>query len=150
MIIKTKNVNETEELGKIIGKLLKPRDVIALIGDLGAGKTAFTRGIAKGLGVREYIVSPTFTIINFYKGNIPFAHVDAYRVENEEELEEAGFLDFLDECAVVVEWADKVKNILPESSLWIEIRYINENEREFKFYGESPLIPIIERELIQN
>ncbi|MGB9839839.1 tRNA (adenosine(37)-N6)-threonylcarbamoyltransferase complex ATPase subunit type 1 TsaE [Thermovenabulum sp.] len=150
VVVRTKSVEETEKLGSIIGKFLRPKDVVALVGELGAGKTALTRGIAKGMGIKEYVVSPTFTIINFYKGVVPFVHVDAYRVESEEELEEAGFSDFLDECAVVVEWADKVKNLLPESSLWIEIYYVDTIEREFRIYGKTPLVSIIQKELMQS
>jgi len=134
MIIEINNLEEVEKLGEKLGHLLEKKDVICLNGDLGAGKTTFTQAIGKGLGVREYITSPTFTIINEYEGRIPLYHFDIYRLYDEEELDLLGAQDyFYSEGVCVIEWADNAKNILPEKRLDIWIRIIDESRREFKF-----------------
>ena len=130
-IFETKNVNQTEKLGEMLGNLLSEGD-LALTGDLGAGKTAFTRGIARGLNVSAPVTSPTFTIINEYYGSVAIAHMDAYRLKNPEELLNIGFDDYLQGFIVVMEWADKVKEMLPEQVLWIEFKVSKDNSREIR------------------
>jgi tRNA threonylcarbamoyladenosine biosynthesis protein TsaE len=118
-----KNTNETLKLGEIIGKSLNPGSIIALVGDLGAGKTVLVKGIAKGLGVDEEPNSPTFVIMNRYEGRIPLYHFDLYRVSSEEELFGIGYDEFFfGEGVAAVEWADRVQDIFPEHTIKIEIK----------------------------
>lgn len=121
--IRLKNTNETLKLGEIIGKSLNPGSIIALVGDLGAGKTVLVKGIAKGLGVDEEPNSPTFVIMNRYEGRIPLYHFDLYRVSSEEELFGIGYDEFFfGEGVAAVEWADRVQNVFPEHTIKIEIK----------------------------
>jgi len=118
-----KNTNETLKLGEIIGKSLNPGSIIALVGDLGAGKTVLVKGIAKGLGVDEEPNSPTFVIMNRYEGRMPLYHFDLYRVSSEEELFGIGYDEFFfGEGVAAVEWADRVQDIFPEHTIKIEIK----------------------------
>ena len=99
-----KEIN-TVRLGNAFGNILEEGDIVALTGDLGAGKTHFTAGIGAALGVKDYVTSPTFTIVNEYEGRIPLFHFDLYRIENEEELFDTGFWEYLDrEGITVIEW----------------------------------------------
>ena len=136
-MFRTYNVTQTELLGEKMGCLLKPGDIVALIGDLGAGKTAFTRGIGRGLGINDDITSPTFTIINVYDGSKPLAHMDAYRLKGPEDMINIGFDDFLSGYVVVIEWAERIIPLLPEEILWIEIKTIDEKTREILLKYES-------------
>ncbi len=121
--IRTVSAEETVELGAKLGKLLKKGDIVCLNGDLGAGKTAFTSGIAKALGICGYITSPTFTIVNEYEGTIPFYHFDVYRIADPEEMFEIGFEEYLeDRGAVVIEWAELIESILPDQYISVDIR----------------------------
>lgn len=134
MIIEINNLEELEKLGIKLGSLLEKKDVICLNGDLGAGKTTFTQAIGKGLGVTEYITSPTFTIINEYEGRLPLYHFDIYRLGDEEELDLLGAQDyFYSDGVCVIEWANNAENILPKERLDIWIKIIDENRRQFKF-----------------
>ena len=118
----THNSEQTFCLGEKLGRLLSQGDIICLSGDLGAGKTAMTKGIGKGIGVNEYVTSPTYTIINEYQGRIPLYHFDVYRLEGVEEMFELGYEEyFFGDGAVVLEWADIVKDIIPGERLWITI-----------------------------
>ncbi|GGH83397.1 tRNA threonylcarbamoyladenosine biosynthesis protein TsaE [Pullulanibacillus pueri] len=123
---------ESMVLGERLANLLQPGDVITLEGDLGAGKTTFTKGIAKGLGVKRTVNSPTFTIIKEYKGTMPLYHMDVYRLEDEEDL---GFDDFFhSEGITVIEWASQIKSQLPEERLEIYIKHGSEEKsRQFQF-----------------
>ena len=123
MVIETRNVKETLELGIKIGQEAKPGLVIALEGDLGVGKTVLAQGVAKGLGVEEMVCSPTFTIVQVYEeGRYPFYHFDVYRLEDPDEMYEVGVEDyFYGEGVCMVEWAEMIKEILPSSYLKIEI-----------------------------
>lgn len=134
MIIEINNLEELEKLGIKLGSLLEKKDVICLNGDLGAGKTTFTQAIGKGLGVIEYITSPTFTIINEYEGRLSLYHFDIYRLCDEEELDLLGAQDyFYSEGVCVIEWANNAENILPKERLDIWIKIVDENRRQFKF-----------------
>lgn len=108
---------DTFELGVKIGKEAKPGEVYTLIGDLGVGKTAFTKGVAKGLGITEAISSPTFTILQVYEeGRLPFYHFDVYRIGDVEEMEEIGYEDyFYGEGVTFIEWANLIREILPQT-----------------------------------
>lgn len=118
----TECVEETSKIGEQLGRLVSIGNIICLSGDLGAGKTAFTKGIAKGLGVEDYVTSPTYTIINEYEGRLPLYHFDVYRLNDVEEMHELGYEEyFFGDGVVVLEWADIVKDIIPKERLWITI-----------------------------
>ena len=114
MTVITKSPEQTELLGKKLAELLRPGDVIAYYGDLGAGKTAFTRGLAAGLGIREAVTSPTYTIVNEYlSGRMPLFHFDMYRLSSSEELFDIGWEDYLARGGVcAVEWSENVEDAL--------------------------------------
>jgi tRNA threonylcarbamoyladenosine biosynthesis protein TsaE len=123
----------TYDFGKYLGENLQPGNLVALCGELGAGKTCLTQGIARGLGVpEEYrVTSPTFTIINEYPGRLTLYHLDLYRLSGVRDLDEIGYEDcFNDHGVVVMEWAEKIKEVLPEGALFIEITYIDDNRRK--------------------
>ena len=115
-IYETYSAKETAELGRRLGKEAKAGEVYTLIGDLGVGKTVFTKGIAEGLGITEPVNSPTFTIVQVYDtGRMPFYHFDVYRIGNIEEMDEIGYEDyFYGEGLTMIEWANLIEEILPE------------------------------------
>lgn len=120
--IRTDSPEQTFEVGYKLGKLLKQGDVICLSGNLGTGKTAFTGGIAQALGIDEYVTSPTFTIVNEYKGKLNLYHFDVYRISDTEEMFEVGFEEYLGANGVtVIEWAELIEDIVPDNSIWVEI-----------------------------
>ena len=116
-IIETYSAQETFEFGKKMGENAKAGQVYSLIGDLGVGKTVFTQGVAEGLGITEPVNSPTFTILQIYEeGRLPFYHFDVYRIGDVEEMEEIGYEDcFYGDGVCLVEWADLIEEILPET-----------------------------------
>lgn len=124
-------VKVTHQLGAALGRVLQRGDVIALQGDLGAGKTNFVQGIAQGLGITEDVNSPTFILANEYPGGrLPLYHIDAYRVESAQEAVGFGLEDYLEGDGVtIIEWAERVRAALPSDILWIELEYVSENER---------------------
>ena len=118
----THSPEETEAVGAALGKLLLPGSVIAYEGDLGAGKTAFTRGLARGLGCRGRVTSPTFTIVNEYSGSTPLFHFDMYRLESEDALFDIGWDDYLERGGVcAVEWSENVADALPYDTIYVTI-----------------------------
>lgn len=123
MIFHTKSAAETEALGERLAKALRGGEVIAYTGDLGAGKTAFTRGLARGLGITGRVTSPTFTIVNEYEGGrLPLFHFDMYRLSSSDELYEIGWEDYLARGGVcAVEWSERVTEALPEDTLWVTL-----------------------------
>lgn len=132
MTITTNSPEQTELLGKKLAARLNPGDVIAYYGDLGAGKTAFTRGLAAGLGVTECVTSPTYTIVNEYlSGRMPLFHFDMYRLSSSEELFDIGWEDYLERGGVcVVEWSENVADALPQDAVVVTIaRGEGDNER---------------------
>lgn len=125
----TESVEETSRIGELLGRLLDIGNIICLSGDLGAGKTAFTKGIARGLGVEDYVTSPTYTIINEYQGRLPLYHFDVYRLNDVEEMYELGYEEyFFGDGVVVLEWADIVRDIIPMERLWITILNSGEDD----------------------
>lgn len=131
-VIKVNNLEETIALGNRLGLLLQPNMLLTLSGDLGAGKTTFTKGIGQGLGITKVINSPTFTILKQYQGRLNLSHFDAYRLEGQDD--DLGFEEIFDSDDVcVVEWANYIEDILPTERLEIEIKKIDENAREFIF-----------------
>lgn len=119
------NQKEAEDFGLELAKDLKPGSVIALTGDLGVGKTTLTKAIAKGLGIESIITSPTFLLVQEHQGGrLPLYHFDVYRIDDEEEMFELGFQDYFDGDGVcVVEWADKIQNLLPPDATRIHMEY---------------------------
>jgi tRNA threonylcarbamoyladenosine biosynthesis protein TsaE len=127
----TKSTEETIELGKKIGAFLLPNDVIALTGQLGAGKTTLIQGIAAGLGVKDYVTSPTFIIINEYEGRLPLYHIDLYRLDEGLAVADLGSEEYFRRGGVcVIEWAERLKGLLPQKTEKIELKIIAEEERE--------------------
>ena len=113
---------DTEELGRRLGERVAPGTVIAYTGDLGAGKTAFTRGMAQGLGVPGQVTSPTFTIVNEYEGPTPLFHFDMYRLNGSEDLFDIGWEDYLSRGGVcAVEWSEQVADALPEGTVYVTL-----------------------------
>lgn len=133
MKIESFSEKDTFTIGEQIGKEAKPGEVYTLIGDLGVGKTAFTKGVAKGLEITEPITSPTFTIVQVYEeGRLPFYHFDVYRIGDVEEMEEIGYQDyFYGDGVSIVEWANLVEEILPNR--YREIRIEKNLEKGFEY-----------------
>ena len=132
-MIESQSEEETYALGLEMGRKAMAGEVYALIGDLGVGKTAFTKGFAAGLEVEDYVSSPTFTIVQEYEGGrLPLYHFDVYRIGDAEEMDEIGFSDYVYSDGVsLIEWADRIKDILPSSHL--EIRMEKELEKGLNY-----------------
>jgi tRNA threonylcarbamoyladenosine biosynthesis protein TsaE len=145
----TKSPDETAELAERLGTLLKENDVITLEGDLGAGKTTFTKAMAAGLGVTRNVNSPTFTIMKEYKGRLPFYHMDAYRIDDE--LEDFGLEDYFEGGGVtVVEWASRIDDQLPPDRLEIQISYLGNTERRFHIKARGARYITLGKELVSK
>lgn len=123
MYIESNNSMDTYNLGKSLGEKANPGDVFTLVGDLGVGKTVFAQGFAAGLGVSDYINSPTFTILQVYDdARIPMYHFDVYRIEDSEEMYEVGLDEYLyGDGVCLIEWADMIKELIPEKHIRVEI-----------------------------
>ena len=138
VVIKTNRVSETLRIGKRIGAFLQSGDVVALVGDLGTGKTHVIKGLAAGVGVKKTasVSSPSFTLINEYPGKIPFYHVDLYRLQTETEAEELGLEEiFQGRGITAIEWADKIPSLLPAETLRIRLRYTGAYTRSIEITG---------------
>ena len=135
----TTGPEQTWHVGRMLGARLAAGDTVCLYGDLGAGKTSFSYGIALGLEVKEkYITSPTFTLVNEYQGRVPFYHMDLYRLHDPGELENIGFGKYIDSDGVtVIEWAERAENELPTECLSVYLSSVNENSREIGFLVEG-------------
>lgn len=131
MLIQTNSAEETRTLGEKLSRRLQAGDVVVLEGDLGAGKSELARGIARGLGVKETVTSPSFTILNVYEsGRVPLYHFDWYRLESAEELYELGMDEYLGGDGIaVVEWAERCPEVVPEGSIHIRIEVTGEETR---------------------
>jgi tRNA threonylcarbamoyladenosine biosynthesis protein TsaE len=141
LIFRTDSDDETIELGQQTGVALMAGDVVALEGELGSGKTWFTKGLALGLGISPdtVITSPSFSLMNAYEGRHPFYHMDAYRLNSLSEFLEAGFQEYFHQNGIVVmEWADRWPEVLPEWRLRVEFFIRDEKSREIRFSGKHP------------
>jgi len=144
-----KGLRDTEKFGERLGNILKGGDVLSLTGDLGAGKTTLTKSIGKGLGVEEYITSPTFALINEYNGRVKVYHFDVYRLDNVDDLYDLGFEDyFYSDGVTIVEWGDRISELLPEETIHIHIEKGKElDERIVTISGEGERYSQIVKEL---
>ena len=134
-VIESLREQDTYDLGKKLGENCKPGDIILLNGDLGVGKTVFTKGFGKGLGIEEPISSPTFTIMQIYEqGRLPLYHFDVYRIGDVDEMYEIGYEEyFFGDGVCVIEWADLIEEIIPDDAVRIEIEYgEKEGERIYR------------------
>jgi tRNA threonylcarbamoyladenosine biosynthesis protein TsaE len=134
----TKSSDETIALGKKVGVKLKPGDIVGFYGELGSGKTTMIKGVAIGLGVKEQdiVKSPSFIMVNEYKGRYPIYHIDLYRIKNAEEILSIGFDEYLyDNGVCLIEWAEKAEKELPENIIKVELEVVSPDERKVKIVG---------------
>lgn len=136
------SLEETDTLAKLTAEQILPGSVIALNGDLGAGKTTFIKSLVKYLGSNEIVTSPTFTILNIYSGKIDLYHFDFYRLETADDLENIGGSEMLPskKGVTIIEWAEKIPEVLPDKRLTINIGYLEENSRQLDFVSTDPTI----------
>ena len=129
----THGEEETRALARLFSRTLEPGAVVALVGDLGAGKTVFAKGVAAALGVEGEVTSPTFTLIQQYRGSLPLYHMDLYRLRDIREILDIGAEEFLyGDGVCLVEWAEKLENLLPARAVVIEIRHLGGTARELR------------------
>ena len=134
------SAEETEKAGERLAELLHGNEVIALFGGLGMGKTAFTRGLARGLGVNDGVSSPTFALVNEYSGKFKVYHFDMYRVQSWDDLYSTGFFDYIDNGVLVIEWSENIEGALPENALRITIdRGEHDRQRIIEMEGVDEL-----------
>jgi tRNA threonylcarbamoyladenosine biosynthesis protein TsaE len=140
MTIENRSLEDTEAIAMSIAKSVEPGDIICLTGDLGAGKTTFTKSLCASLGVDELVNSPTFNIVNEYDGKFHVNHFDVYRIGDMEELYDIGFDDYIFSDSVsIIEWADIVREVLPREALWIDIRFVDDY-RMLRISSESDAV----------
>lgn len=134
----TQSAKETQEFAKEFAKKIRSGTILTLYGDLGSGKTTFTQGLAEGLGVKERIISPTFIIVRNYESK-NFYHIDLYRIETEKDLEGLGVEDILNDKKnfVVIEWAEKLGDLLPDRRIDIRFEHVDENKRRIIIHGSN-------------
>ncbi|WMJ76712.1 MULTISPECIES: tRNA (adenosine(37)-N6)-threonylcarbamoyltransferase complex ATPase subunit type 1 TsaE [unclassified Sedimentibacter] len=148
MKLTVNNLKDTEVVGRIIGRSLEKGSVLCLDGDLGVGKTALTQFIASELGVKEYITSPTFTIIKEYEGRLKLNHMDVYRIDSEEAMYDLGYDEYIySEGATIIEWSHKIKGILPKERIDIKIERLSDTCRIMNISGNGKNYEKIAEEL---
>lgn len=153
LVMVTASPRDTEVSGELLGSLAVPGDIFCLFGDLGAGKTCFARGVARGLKVLEPVTSPTFTLINEYQGRLPLYHMDVYRLQEAADMEDLGYEEYFYGAGVtVLEWAERVQPVLPGSRLEIYIERLSddENGRSIKFKAFGARYVDLVKELTKN
>ena len=133
-ILTTQSPQKTREIGRKLGQLLQPGDLLCLQGDLGAGKTTLTQGIAAGWGSDDPVSSPTFVMVNLYRATdgTPLYHMDAYRIESLPEAAQLGLDDMLAEGALIVEWPECIEPLLAKERIWMTLTHVSENERQIE------------------
>ncbi|MGZ3424991.1 MAG: tRNA (adenosine(37)-N6)-threonylcarbamoyltransferase complex ATPase subunit type 1 TsaE [Polyangia bacterium] len=138
LVVDSASHAETQTLGERLGRALVAGDVVALVGELGAGKTSFVQGLARGIGITGRVASPSFTIVNEHNGRLPLYHVDFYRLEDADELAAIGFEEYFGlGGVVVVEWADRFPRTLPDERLDVRIEITGEQTRRLHVSGPS-------------
>lgn len=146
-----RNEEETLEFGRMIGKNMEEGILVCLNGDLGAGKTCLTKGIAQGLEIEEDVTSPTFILVEEYEGRLPLYHFDVYRIDDPEELYFIGFEEYLGkEAVVIIEWSSRIEEILPIERLDIDISRTGEDEREITLSAVGETAEALLRRLKQT
>lgn len=150
-LLRIESVEKMQSFGEKLGSMLKGGEVITLNGDLGAGKTELSKAIAKGLGIEDHITSPTFTIVNEYEGRLKLFHFDVYRLSSAEEMYELGYEEyFYSDGVSLIEWAELIREVLPEERLEIFIfQTERENERELELRAIGERYEKIKEELIK-
>jgi tRNA threonylcarbamoyladenosine biosynthesis protein TsaE len=134
----TSSHEETKNMGKRFAQMLSPGDVVAFSGELGSGKTTLIQGICGGLGVKNYVRSPCFVIINEYNGKFKVYHFDLYRLDNEKELEDLGYEEyFYGDGVCLVEWAEKAERLLPGQRIQVNLKILSERKREIQIKGRG-------------
>lgn len=144
---------ETLRLGLVIGETLQDGAIVALVGELGAGKTCLTQGIARGLGIGEEhtVTSPTFTLINEYQGRLKLTHLDIYRLSGSADMSDLGYEEyFFGRGVTVIEWAEKIRDILPDGSLFVNMTYLDETRRRIDISGNRAQVTRIEKALMNG
>ncbi len=134
MVFLSKSPSETKRIGKQLGGILQPGDIVALVGELGTGKTQFIKGLAEGVGVHPsvYVSSPSFTLIHEYSGRVPLYHMDLYRLD-EQSAKDLGLEEYFQrEGITVMEWADRILALLPHQLLWIHLHYTGQQTRSIE------------------
>lgn len=145
------NKEKTKVFGEFLGSILKPGNVICLNGDLGTGKTTMSKSIGLGMGISDYITSPTFTIINEYYGKLNLYHFDTYRLTDDADVEYLGFDEyFYGDGVCIIEWADRIKDALPEDYLNINLKRIDEEKRNVEITAVGSRSEEILEELKNN
>ena len=140
VILQTQNYQETIQIGRAIGSLLRAGDLVALVGELGTGKTHLIKGLATGAGVRRasYVSSPSFTLIHEYPGRIPFRHIDLFRLGAEKEAEGLGLEEYFGGPGIAaIEWADRIPSLLPSEMLWIRLRCTGDRSRSIEILAKG-------------
>ncbi len=139
-LFKSDSPETTFEIGVSIGSRLKAKDIVCLTGELGAGKTTLIKGIAGGAGVKDRVTSPSFKLINEYTGKVPFYHFDLYRLERVDDIQQIGYEEyFYGNGITVVEWAEKLKELLPAERIEIYLFYTGSNSRELEISSTRAL-----------
>jgi tRNA threonylcarbamoyladenosine biosynthesis protein TsaE len=138
LVLETHGPEETQQVGRCLGSHAMPGDIVLLAGDLGAGKTTLTQGIAWGMGVLEHARSPTFVLVTEYAGRMPLYHADLYRVDSLAEAWDLGLDEyFLGEGVSVVEWADRALSDFPEDHLWVRLERLDEDSRRLRLVARG-------------
>lgn len=135
----SKSEQQTEQIAERLAATLKGTEIIAMFGGLGAGKTAFTRGLARGLGINDGVSSPTFALVHEYEGRFMLYHFDMYRIGSYDDLYSTGFYDYQDQGIMIIEWSENIEEFLPEKRINIKIERISDNEREITIEGAEKL-----------
>lgn len=139
-VLKSDSPETTVEIGVRIGSQLKAKDIVCLTGELGAGKTTLIKGIARGAGVKDRVTSPSFKLINEYAGKTPFYHFDLYRLEKVDDIQQIGYEEyFYGNGITVVEWAEKLKELLPAERIEVYLFYTGSNSRELEINSTRAL-----------
>jgi tRNA threonylcarbamoyladenosine biosynthesis protein TsaE len=127
---------ETIQFASRLGARLPAGSVVVLHGNLGSGKTVFVKGVAKGVGGKEMVTSPTFVFVNVYQGRIPVYHLDLYRIESPDQADSVGYEEYFDSDGVtLIEWGERVKSFLPKKAVWIEFEVLGEKKRRIRVHG---------------
>ncbi len=135
----SRSTEQTRRVGMRLGALLQPGNMVALVGDLGSGKTTLVQGIAAGWGSLDPVTSPTFVIVNVYRhtDGLRLFHLDAYRLNGSAEALDLDLESMLDQGPMIVEWAERVQSVLPDQGLWVQLNYIDDAQRDLIFSGRG-------------